>query len=183
MNKEKIKEYIIKNNGVSLNSKGELINNNFGYIVSVEQYTSTTKNINDAIDILLNYTKCLDIVKNKNTIKSFVCGVCAGVWLSDGVYYIDINIIYKNKEKAIQKAKKEKQKAIFDIKNNKDINLNYNFTSYAVYKNIYKNGVFYDNVFMFMSDTFKDIKTYYNDKKNYTIEKVILNIIEYHKGV
>jgi hypothetical protein len=44
-----------------------------------------------------------------------------GLWLDNGIIYIDISRVIQNKEKALKLAKEQNQKAIFDIKNNKVI--------------------------------------------------------------
>jgi hypothetical protein len=44
-----------------------------------------------------------------------------GLWLDNGIIYIDISRVIQNKEKALKLAKEQNQRAIFDIKNNKVI--------------------------------------------------------------
>lgn len=44
-----------------------------------------------------------------------------GLWLDNGIIYIDISRVIQSKENALKLAKEQNQKAIFDIKNNKVI--------------------------------------------------------------
>jgi hypothetical protein len=44
-----------------------------------------------------------------------------GLWLDNGIIYIDISRVIQSKEKALKLAKEQNQRAIFDIKNNKVI--------------------------------------------------------------
>jgi hypothetical protein len=44
-----------------------------------------------------------------------------GLWLDNGIIYIDISRVIQSKENALKLAKEQNQRAIFDIKNNKVI--------------------------------------------------------------
>lgn len=94
---------IIKNGGATLNSKGESVNYNRGYQVSKKDcYTLTIKNIKKiltAVNSLLN------------SIKS---GEFVGLWVDNGLIYIDVSERVERLSVAIIKGVERKQKSIFD---------------------------------------------------------------------
>lgn len=120
MNKKTFKaliKHILLNDGATLDSDGAFLSLNSGYVVSVKQYNIKIKNIKTLS--LKTFNKLLRTAKNN--------GLYAGVWYNRaGRYYdIDLNIITADKTTAIIKARANKQRAIYDLKNNTSIYINY----------------------------------------------------------
>lgn len=108
MKKKDIKKYIEKNGGITLDEKGGLFTEKKGYIVSVFGKEYQTNDLEKAIDKLLEYSK-----------KGCICGV----WLDDGVYYVDVNEYYIDREQAELEGLDNKQLAIFDLEKCESIEL------------------------------------------------------------
>ena len=113
-----IKNEVLTNGGITLinNHKMEYKS---GYIVSIEGYEFTTKDLKIAINKVIEYSK-----KYK----------CVGVWYDEGLYYIDVNKYFNKNErkKAFDEGIKNNQKAIYNIHENKSEYLKQNY--YTIYK-------------------------------------------------
>ena len=96
-------EQIIKNGGATLNSNGERVNFIRGYQVSKKDcYTLTIKNVNKilhAVNSLLN---------------SISAGEFVGLWVDNGMIYIDVSERIAKLSDAIKIGVERKQKSIFD---------------------------------------------------------------------
>lgn len=109
-----IKNVIINNEGATLKSNLKKASLKSGYMVSLPGIEKQL-NINDlTIKTLKTYSK---LARSKN---GFV-----GFWLDNNILYIDISINIKDRFEALQKARQWKQKAIYNIKLNNCIYLNY----------------------------------------------------------
>ena len=188
-----IKDYIIKNEGITLDIE-KLQNTSIknGFIVSLIDYEYKTKNIDEVINLITKYIDIINTLKNKEKIKKtyFV-----GVWYNkdDGFYYLDISKHFEKLRDAKKFGEVNKQKAIYNLKDNKSIYLNYNITFYSLYKVIKddNNNIIKDNIISTF-DNIKDISNYlkislkevYNilnnkiNNINYIIYKDIINIDE-----
>lgn len=94
---------IIKNGGATLNKSGESVNYNRGYQVSKKDcYTLTIKNANK---ILRAVNGLLDTIK---------AGEFVGLWVDNGLIYIDISERVERLSAAISIGIERKQKSIFD---------------------------------------------------------------------
>lgn len=168
-----LKKDIIKNGGITLNKDFKKASLKSGFMVSILGYEFITNNIDEAIKKGLEYK---EVIKNKK-------GYYVGFWLDGGFWYVDISKNINNLRDATKTAKKNIQKAIYNIKDNKSIYLNYEVKFYTLYKKIYKNindkKVLIDEVFKNMYNSIKDIPSNYRtDKENYTIYKDFININE-----
>lgn len=158
---EELKKEILTNNGMTCNS--DLVNAHLksGFVVSIEGYEYTTHNIDNVINKMIEYSK---IIKNKDNY--FV-----GVWVDtqdNNLIYVDISKVVKTRRDAENLAKKNKQKAYFDIVANNSIYLSYNVEYYSIYKG---------DEFIADYYSFRDIpSTYRKNKKDYEIIKDIINI-------
>lgn len=173
MNLKELKNEITKNGGLTITKEFKKASLKSGFMVSIMGYEFKTKNIDKAIKKSLEYK---DIIKNKNNLY-------IGFWLDDGFWYVDISKNIVNKRDAEKTAKKNIQKAIYSIKDDKSIYLNYEVKFYSLYKKIYKNiddkKVLIDEVFKSMHNSIKDIPSNYRtDKNNYIIYKDTINIKE-----
>lgn len=188
-----IKDYILKNEGMTLDIE-KLQNTSIksGFIVSLIDYEYKTKNIDEVINLITKYIDIINTLKNNEKVKKtyFV-----GVWYNkdDGFYYLDISKHFEKLRDAKKFGEVNKQKAIYNIKDNKSIYLNYNITFYSLYKVIKddNNNIIKDNIISTF-DNIKDISNYlkislkevYNilnnkiDNTNYIIYKDIINIDE-----
>ena len=109
--------YILKNNGATINASGALVSMAGGYVVSDKKYNLKIKNITNLK--LKTINKLLKIAGAFN--------LYVGVWY-DGKnkrYEIDANYILKDLQHAVIKARANKQRAIYDLKNNIDIIISY----------------------------------------------------------
>lgn len=94
---------IIKNGGATLNKSGESVNFIRGYQVSKKDcYTLTVKNANK---ILHAVNGLLDTI---------TAGEFVGLWVDNGLIYIDISERVERLSVAIVKGIERKQKSIFD---------------------------------------------------------------------
>lgn len=188
-----IKDYIIKNEGITLDiDKLQNTNIKNGFIVSIIDFEYKTKNIDEVINKITSYIDIINTLKSKEKTKKtyFV-----GVWYNkdDGFYYLDISKHFEKLRDAKTFGEANKQKAIYSLKDNKSIYLNYNITFYSLYKVIKDDNknIIKDNIISTF-DNIKDISKYlkisiketYNilnnkiNNTNYIIYKDIINIDE-----
>ena len=163
-----IKEYIKENKGITLDiNTMKNTAKKSGFSVSLAGYETKEKNIDKTIEVLKEYIK---VVKNLKKNNLFV-----GVWYDEKTqyYYIDISMIINKRREAERIAKDNKQLAIYDLKNNDSIYLNYNIKFYSIYKKIYNNnGVLINEIIETTKDTIKEVISYTQLEK-----KEIYNII------
>lgn len=171
-----IKEYIKENKGITLDintMKNTTINT--GYSVSLAGYETKEKSIDKTMEIVKDYIKA---VKNLNKNNLFV-----GVWYDEKTqyYYIDISMIISKRREAEKIAKENKQLAIYDLKNNDSIYLNYNIKFYSIYKKIYNNnGVLINEIIETTKDTIKEVINYTQLEKR-EVYYIINNKVENRK--
>ena len=158
---EDIKSYIIKNEGITLDTE-KLKNTSLksGFVVSLQDYEYKTKNINEVISKITSYIDIINTLKNKEKTKKtyFV-----GVWynIDDGFYYLDISKHFDKLRDAKTFGVTNKQKAIYSLKDNKSMYLDYILTFYSLYKVIKDddNKIIKDNIISIF-DNIKDISNY-----------------------
>ena len=189
---EDIKSYIIKNEGITLDTE-KLKNTSLksGFIVSLQDYEYKTKNIDEVISKITSYINIINTLKNKEkTKKTYFVGVWYNV--DDGFYYLDISKHFEKLRDAKTFGVANKQKAIYSLKDNKSIYLDYNITYYSLYKVIRDNNKIIKDDIISTFDSIKDISKYlkisikevYNilnnkiNDSNYIIYKDIINIDE-----
>lgn len=115
-----LKKYI--NEGASLDKQLKNITCDSGFMVSLLGYEKIY-NINDIEGIRNNIIEYQKIIHNNEYI---------GIWKNDNKIYVDISKRYTYKKDAIKTGIKNKQLAIFDLKNKKDIKLQK--TIYLLYR-------------------------------------------------
>ena len=124
METKKIME-IIKNEGATLDKDYNNFMSDRGFIVSIKgQEVKVDKN--DIEEIKKEIEKKREFIKNKE-------GLYIGLWLEDDTIYIDVSIHIINYLKALEVARKNEQKAIFDLKNKDNIYLTY-LKYYSLYR-------------------------------------------------
>lgn len=96
--------------GATLNTNLEHADLNHGYMVSLQGYEKKL-NPNDLTQVLLN--------EHKDKAQSL--GGYVGLWLEDNILYLDISKVHYSYQVAIYNAKKNNQKAIYDLANKKTI--------------------------------------------------------------
>lgn len=168
-----LKKEILKNNGGTYNAKLENANLTNGFMVSIEGWEYVTHDINDAIKKMIEYKK---IVENKE-------GFYIGAWVDvedNNKIYIDISKRLTSQANAKHTARKNRQKAYYDIRKEESVYLNYNIAYYSLYKNILNTtGEIINQIFIKGYDTIKEIPANYRtDTKNYLILKDYINITE-----
>ena len=190
---EDIKSYIIKNEGITLDTD-KLQNTSIksGFIVSLQDYEYKTKNIDEVINKITSYIDIINTLKSKEKTKKIYF---VGVWYNadDGFYYLDISKHFEKLRDAKTFGEANKQKAIYSLKDNKSIYLDYNVIFYSLYKVIKdnNNNIIKDDIISTF-DNIKDISKYlkisiketYNilnnkiNNTNYIIYKDTININE-----
>lgn len=171
-----IKEYIKEYKGITLDintMKNTTIKN--GYSVSLAGYETKEKNIDKTMEVLKDYIKAVKDLKKNN--------LFVGVWYDEKTqyYYIDISMIINKRREAERIAKENKQLAIYDLKNNDSIYLNYNIKFYSIYKKIYNNnGVLINEIIETTKDTIKEVINYTQLEKR-EIYNIINNKVENKK--
>ena len=127
MEDKKILE-IIENKGATLDKEYNDFKSNRGYMVSLQgQEIKVDKN--DIQGIKKEIEKKKEFIKDKR-------GLYVGLWLEGDIMFIDVSIHIINYLKALEVARENDQKAIYDLKNNDSIYLNYlkYYTLYRVIK-------------------------------------------------
>lgn len=160
MKKEKIKNYIKENGGITLNKKGDLFTKKTGFVVSVFGKEYKTSDLEKAVNKLLEYSK-----------KGLMCGV----WLDGDIYYVDVNEYCTDREEAELTGLENKQLAIFDLKKCESIKLSKNdFVLYEYNKELD------DLVAVGYYDTLKELarvnKMNYKHASNYLIDNFKFDI-------
>ena len=163
MKNEKIME-IIKNEGATLDKDYNNFMSDRGFIVSIKgQEVKVDKN--DIEEIKKEIEKKREFIKNKE-------GLYIGLWLEDDTIYIDVSIHIINYLKALEVARKNEQKAIFDLKNKDNIYLTYlkYYSLYRVIKDSNNNIVDYKLIKQYdkKEDIRKEIKASFK-----TIDNII----------
>lgn len=121
---------IIKNGGATIDKHGENIQKNNGFMVSILGYEYTTKNEQDAQKKVLEYMKIIE--KDNN--------LFVGVWLENNIIYVDLSMWFLEKDVALEIGKKNRQLAIYDLKENKSIYLSdFDFIKYYTLYEVRKN--------------------------------------------
>lgn len=148
MEKEKIFE-IIENKGATLDKDYNNFSSDRGYMVSIQgQEVKVDKN--NIQGIKKEIEKKREFIKDKR-------GLYIGLWLEGDVMFVDVSIHIINYLRALEVGRCNKQKAIFDLKNNNSVYLNYitYYTLYEVIKDSNNNVIDYE--FVRNYDNIKDI--------------------------
>lgn len=127
MDNKKIIE-IIENEGATLDYNYNDFKSDRGYIVSLKGQ-EVKVNKNDIENIKKEIEKKREFIKDKK-------GLYVGLWLDSDIMYVDVSIHIINYLRALEVARKNEQKAIFDLKNKDNIYLTYlkYYTLYRVIK-------------------------------------------------
>lgn len=165
---------ILKNGGATLDNNFKKATLKSGFMVSIQGYEFITKDIKEAIKKGLEYK---EIIKDKK-------GFYIGYWIDtkdNNKIYVDISKNISKKRDAITTAKKNLQKGIYNIKDDKTIYLNYDIKFYSLYKIIrdkITNDI-KDYKFIKGYDIIRDIPSNYRtDTNNYKIFIDTMNINE-----
>lgn len=148
-------------NGASLDKDLQQIKKNNGFIVSLLGYEKIFKpEDTEAIK--------KSILQYKSLLKS---NQFVGIWQHDGLVYIDISRHYTNKQDAIRNGIKNKQLAIYDLKNRTDIYLTKKV--YIVYQyNKLKNDIRFKHEYKSIKELEKATNKTRDTLKNYMIKSI-----------
>ena len=126
---DKMIKKMIKNGGATLDTNYNNFNSSIGYMVSLDGYEAK-------IDIN-NIEAIKKEIETKKEIAKKFKGAYVGLWVENRLLYVDISKHIKNYNRALEVARNNKQLAIYDLKNDKSIYLNYKtyYTLYKVIKN------------------------------------------------
>lgn len=133
MNNEEIKKIILDNEGITLDKYKNVSTLKSGYYISLYGQEVQTASIDEA---LKEVDKKAEYLQRLGIKSLFV-----GVWYYEGIYYVDITRHLKDKAKAIEYGKEQKQISIYNIKDNKSIKLNYKKIKYYTIYKIIKNDL------------------------------------------
>lgn len=149
METKKIME-IIENEGATLDYNYNDFKSNRGFMVSLKGQ-EVKVNKNDIKGIKKEIEKKREFIKDKK-------GLFIGLWLEDDMMYIDISIHIIDYLEALEVARNNEQKAIFDLKNKNNIYLTYvkYYTLYRVVKDSDNNIIDYKLIKQY--DTKEDIR-------------------------
>lgn len=171
-----IKEYIKENKGITLDiNTMKNTTKKSGFSVSLAGYETKEKDINKTMEVLKEYIKVVKDLKKNN--------LFVGVWYDEKTqyYFIDISIIINKRREAEKIAKENKQLAIYDLKNNDSIYLNYNIKFYSIYKKIYDNNdILINEIIETTKDTIKEVINYTQLEKR-EVYYIINNKVENKK--
>lgn len=155
---------IIENEGATLDYNYNNFKSDNGYMVSLKgQEVKVDKN--DIEEIKKEIEKKREFIKDKK-------GLFVGLWLENDILFIDISIHIINYLKALEVARNNEQKAIYNLKDNDSIYLTYlkYYTLYKVVKDSDNNIIDYEQIKQY--DKKEDIK-----KELKASSKTIDNII------
>lgn len=99
-------DLIIKNNGATINKKGQCVQLKSGYQVSKQDCLKIA--VNDLTESVINDILALCVTR----------GEYAGFWLDNGFVYADISIRIATKKQAISKGIELNQIAVWDWRKN-----------------------------------------------------------------
>ena len=136
MDNKKIIE-IIKNEGATLDYNYNDFKSDRGYMVSIKgQEVKVDKN--NIEEIKKEVEKKREFIGNKK-------GLFIGLWLDNEVMYVDVSVHIVNYLKALEVARNNEQKAIYNLKNKDNIYLTYlkYYTLYRVVKDSDNNIIDY----------------------------------------
>ena len=136
MENNKIME-IIKNEGATLDYNYNNFKSENGFMVSLKGQEIKV-NKNDIKGIKREIEKKREFIKDKK-------GLFVGLWLEDDILYIDVSIHIINYLRALEVARNNDQKAIYDLQKNDSIYLTYlkYYTLYRVIKDSNNNIIDY----------------------------------------
>lgn len=128
---------IIKNEGATLDYNYNNFESDRGYMVSLKGQ-EVKVNKNDIENIKKEIEKKREFIKDKK-------GLYVGLWLDGDIMYIDVSIHIVNYLRALEVARKNEQKAIYDLQKNDSIYLTYTkyYTLYRVIKDSDNNIIDY----------------------------------------
>ena len=124
MKNNKIME-IIENKGATLDKDYNNFNSSVGFMVSVKGQ-EVKVNKNDIQGIKKEIENKREFIKDKK-------GLFIGLWLEDDILYIDVSVHIINYLRALEVARNNEQKAIYDLEKNDSIYLTY-LKYYTLYK-------------------------------------------------
>lgn len=155
---------IIENEGATLDYNYNNFKSENGYMVSLKGQ-EVKVNKNDIENIKKEIEKKREFIKDKK-------GLFIGLWLENDILFIDISIHIINYLKALEVARNNEQKAIYNLKDNDSIYLTYlkYYTLYKVVKDSDNNIIDYEQIKQY--DKKEDIK-----KELKASSKTIDNII------
>lgn len=112
---------IISNKGATLDGNGQDLKASRGFMVSIigTEVKTDANGLKKALD------KKIEEIKGQK-------GLFCGAWLDGDTWYIDTSILIQDKKQAIKIGLQNNQLAIYDLKNNDSIRLNYCY--YTLYK-------------------------------------------------
>ena len=149
MDNKKIME-IIKNEGATLDYNYNNFSSNVGFMVSLKgQEVKVDKN--NIEEIKKEVEKKREFIKDKK-------GLYVGLWLDNEIMYIDVSIHIIDYMEALEVARNNDQKAIYDLQKNNSIYLTYlkYYTLYRVIKDSNNNIIDYKLIKQY--DKKEDIK-------------------------
>lgn len=162
INKEMIKT-IINNGGATLDYNYNNFNASAGYMVSLRgEEVKIDKN--DIENIKKEIENKKNFIKNKK-------GLYIGLWVDNDIMYIDVSKHIINYLQALEVGRNNEQKAIYDLKNDKSIYLNY-IKYYSLYKVIKKDNEIIDYKLIKQYDNKEEIKKEINASIK-TIDNII----------
>ena len=171
LNDKMIKE-ILKNGGATLDVNYNNFNASAGYMVSLYGYEVKT-DIN-------NIEAIKKELENKKEIAQKIKGAYIGLWVDSGLVYLDISKYIIDYNEALETARSHKQQAIYDLKNDVSIYLNYK-TYYTLYKIIRnKDNSIIDYKIVKQYDNKQDIKKEINASIK-TIDNIIYKSFEQYE--
>lgn len=146
-------EKIIKNGGATLTKELEEAQDTKRYIVSVygKEKVFKLNQLEELEKAVLDYAKALKK------------GYYIGLWVNNNKVYLDVSTSFDRKGQAMDFGKNNKQIAIFDIKENKSINIVYDkFYTIIDTKNSYISDM---NIASF--DSLEEVASFFDKSVNY----------------
>lgn len=159
---------IILEGGATLNKYGKDFVSSEGFMVSVFGAEFKTTDEGTAKNKIEEYLKKIQTQE----------GLFVGVWVDEGEVYVDLSIHIIDYNEALEVARNNKQKAIFDLKNKTSIYLNYSkyYTLYNVIKD--EEGKIIDYKIIRQYDRLEDIMKGLNINKQTLYNCISKNLDE-----
>ena len=163
---------IIENKGATLDKNYNNFSCSVGFMVSLKGQ-EVKVNKNDIEGIKREIEKKREFIENKK-------GLYIGLWLEDDILYIDVSIHIINYLRALEVARNNDQKAIYDLQKNDSIYLTYlkYYTLYRVIKDSDNNIIDYKLIKQY--DKKEDIKKEL-DASCKTIDNIIYKSFDHYE--
>jgi hypothetical protein len=119
-----VAQAILDEAGFNFDTEGNVVNFTEGYMVGgFHKCLKISRNYVKVEEVIDAVEEMLTLLESFRKHSSFPKNFVLGAWVKDGFIYLDISKNIRDKMTALHTGTRQSQKAIYDIKNNVDIEL------------------------------------------------------------